>query len=178
MASKKFMRIFWDGGVTVLDLGCMEIWDGADMALLRESLTQLIVSDKRRSIGIDMAHVKYIPSGFFGMLFDWYETGVQIRLYSPQPNVQSMLWFSRFFERIDENCHQLAPQAIVDEFPVSSVRQDRAVNGHASNGYAADGLSIENRSPAVLCDDSEPPPATVELRRSGTKKLAARVLPR
>ena len=51
----------------------------------------------RRRIGIDMSHVKYIPSGFFGMLFDWYETGVQIRLYSPQPNVRRMIWFNQFF---------------------------------------------------------------------------------
>jgi anti-anti-sigma regulatory factor len=111
MANKKFLRVFPDEQVTVLDLGEMEIWDGADMALLRESLTRLIKSEKRRSIGIDMRHVKYIPSGFFGMLFDWYETGVQIRLYGPQPNVRRMLWFNRFFEHIAEDCHELKPQA-------------------------------------------------------------------
>jgi hypothetical protein len=111
MANKKFLRVFPDEQVTVLDLGDMEIWDGADMALLRESLTRLIKSEKRRSIGIDMRHVKYIPSGFFGMLFDWYETGVQIRLYGPQPNVRRMLWFNRFFETIADDCHELRPQA-------------------------------------------------------------------
>lgn len=111
MANKKFLRVFPDDQVTVLDLGDMEIWDGADMALLRESLTRLIKAEKHRSIGIDMRHVKYIPSGFFGMLFDWYETGVQIRLYGPQPNVRRMLWFSRFFEAIADNCHELKPQA-------------------------------------------------------------------
>jgi len=117
MANKKFLRVFPDSQVTVLDLGDMEIWDGADMALLRESLTRLIKGERRRSIGIDMSHVKYIPSGFFGMLYDWYETGVQIRLYSPQPNVRRMLWFSRFFEPVGNDSHLLKPQREPD-FPM------------------------------------------------------------
>lgn len=111
MANKRFLRLCVDEQVTILALGEMEIWDGADMALLRESLTRLIKAEKRRAIGIDMTHVKYIPSGFFGMLFDWYETGVQIRLYGPQPNVRRMLWFNRFFKPVADNCHQLCPRA-------------------------------------------------------------------
>ncbi|MSR57637.1 MAG: anti-sigma factor antagonist [Planctomycetaceae bacterium] len=117
MANKRYLRVYPDDRTTVLDLGEMEIWDGADMALLRESLTRLITAEKRRSIGIDMTHVKYIPSGFFGMLFDWYEAGVQIRLYTPQPNVRRMLWFKRFFEPLNENCHLLKPQ-VENQFPL------------------------------------------------------------
>lgn len=109
--SKKFLQLVPSDGYTVLRLGEMEIWDGADMALLRESLTRLIRAEKHRKIGIDMSHVKYIPSGFFGMLFDWYETGVQIRLYSPQPNVRRMLWFVHFFEPVEAQGFQLAPHS-------------------------------------------------------------------
>lgn len=115
--SKKFLQLVPNDGFTVLNLGDMEIWDGADMALLRESLTRLIKAEKHRRIGIDMSHVKYIPSGFFGMLFDWYETGVQIRLYAPQPNVRRMLWFNQFFSAIEANCFSLAPQTSAS-FPV------------------------------------------------------------
>jgi len=110
MASKKFLRLVPNDSFTVLNLGDMEIWDGADMALLRESLTRLIKAEKHRRIGIDMSHVKYIPSGYFGMLFDWYETGVQIRLYSPQPNVRQMLWFNRFFSAVEAHCFELTMQ--------------------------------------------------------------------
>jgi hypothetical protein len=117
MASKKFLQLVPDDSFTVLNLGDMEIWDGADMALLRESLTRLIKVEKRRRIGIDMSHVKYIPSGFFGMLFDWYETGVQIRLYAPQPNVRLMLWFNHFFKAVHGDCFALAPKAVA-EFPM------------------------------------------------------------
>jgi anti-anti-sigma regulatory factor len=109
--SKKLMRVLPNDGFAVMHLGEMEIWDGADMALLRESLTRLIKADKQRSIGVDMTYVKYIPSGFFGMLFDWFETGVQIRLYAPQPNVRRMLWFNQFFEAAGQDCFELAPQA-------------------------------------------------------------------
>ena len=97
MASKKFLQLAVNDGFTVLNLGDMEIWDGADMALLRESLARLIRAQRHRSIGIEMSHVKYIPSGFFGMLFDWHELGVAIRLYTPQPRVANMLWFRQFF---------------------------------------------------------------------------------
>src|SRR5690606_34762558 len=57
----------WDG-VTVLDLGDMDIWDGADLSLLRDTLTELIQEDGCRDIGVRMHQVKYVPSGFFGML--------------------------------------------------------------------------------------------------------------
>jgi len=108
--SKKPFRLVSRDGFTVLELGSAEIWDGADMALLRETLTRLIKAEKHSAIGVDMTYVKYIPSGFFGMLFDWFETGVQIRLYTPQPNVRKMLWFHQFFEAIGHECFELAPQ--------------------------------------------------------------------
>lgn len=111
MASKKSLQLIPNEGFTVLNLGEMEIWDGADMALLRESLTRLIRAEKHRRIGIDMRHVKYIPSGFFGMLFDWFETGVHVRLYSPQPNVCRMLWFKQFFDVAGADCFELALQS-------------------------------------------------------------------
>ena len=107
--SKKPLRLVPRDGFMVLELGTAEIWDGADMALLRESLTRLIKAEKHLAIGVDMTYVKYIPSGFFGMLFDWFETGVQIRLYTPQPNVRKMLWFNQFFEAVGHDSFELAP---------------------------------------------------------------------
>ena len=108
MASKRDrLRIHnWDG-VTVLDLGDMDIWDGADLALLRETLHNLIEVQRRRSIGVSMHHVKYIPSGFFGMMFDWHEKGIEISLYSPQVNVAHMLWFRQFFEHVGNGRYML-----------------------------------------------------------------------
>ena len=86
----------WDG-VAVLDLGQIDIWDGADLSLLRETLVDQIERKKQRLIGVNIDWVKYIPSGFFGMLFDWYERGTAIFLYSPQPNVANMVSFKQFF---------------------------------------------------------------------------------
>jgi len=109
MASKKRDRMtihMWNG-YSVLDLGDVEIWDGADLSLLRETLTRLIAADGRRLIGVDMTHVKYIPSGFFGMLYDWHDQGVSIRLYSPKEHVENMLWFRQFFDKVDEGCFKL-----------------------------------------------------------------------
>lgn len=94
-------------GCTVIGIGSMEIWDGADLSLIRDTLSTLVVRQRQRSIGIDMSSVKYVPSGFFGMLFDWFEEGIKVRLFSPQPRVANMLWFKRFFEAENEEIFYL-----------------------------------------------------------------------
>ncbi|MEM7812682.1 MAG: STAS domain-containing protein [Planctomycetota bacterium] len=88
-------------GITVLDLGEMDIWDGADLALIRDTLIRLITRENKRKIAVDMTHVKYVPSGFFGMLYDWTERGVSIFLYRPQPRIKVMLWFQHFVAEVD-----------------------------------------------------------------------------
>lgn len=105
---KRMVIDIMDDGTHLLHMGEMEIWDGADLSLLREGFTQLIERDGIRAIIIDMHFVKYIPSGFFGMLFDWHEKrGVWFALTLPQPNVQRMLWFQQFFRRTEEGCYEL-----------------------------------------------------------------------
>src|SRR5690349_20489055 len=92
---RRFKRMLIDvqDDLLLLRVGEMDIWDGADLVLLREGLFKLIEQEGCRAIAIDMTWVKYIPSGFFGMLFDWQEKrGVHFSLTQPQPNVQRMLW--------------------------------------------------------------------------------------
>ena len=104
---RKKMNLGDRTGVAVMDLGGMDIWDGADLALIRDTLVRLIVTDRRRRIGVDMTHVKYIPSGFFGMLLDWQDRGVEIFLYDPQPNVRNMLWFRHFAEPVGDAAYRM-----------------------------------------------------------------------
>ena len=108
MASRK-QRLsihHWDN-VAVIDLGGMDIWDGADMSLLRETLSNLIERDRCPAVGVNMEHVKYIPSGFFGMLFDWHDRGIEMSLFTPQANVSRMLWFRQFFDPKENGRYQL-----------------------------------------------------------------------
>lgn len=81
----------------LVGIGDMEIWDGADLALLRDMLTKVIAQDGYHKIAIDLSSVKYLPSGFFGMLFELYEQGIKVQLYRPQTIVQNFLWFKMFF---------------------------------------------------------------------------------
>lgn len=105
---KRMVIDITDDGTHLLHMGEMEIWDGADLSLLREGFAQLIERDGVRSVIIDMHFVKYIPSGFFGMLFDWHEKrGVWFALTLPQPNVQRMLWFQQFFRRTEDGFYEL-----------------------------------------------------------------------
>ncbi|WP_299459451.1 hypothetical protein [uncultured Gimesia sp.] len=115
MASKRDrMSVYVREGVTVLDFGTMEIWDGADLALLRETLTRLVDKEKCQSIGVELTSVKYIPSGFFGMLYDLYEKGIGVTLYSPQPNVASMLWFKQFCLHTEDGRYLLKSDHLVE----------------------------------------------------------------
>ena len=75
MARKHKMRIETLQGYQVIKLGPMEIWDGSDLALLRETLCRLIDRERVTRVSVDMSFVKFVPSGFFGMLFDWSEQG-------------------------------------------------------------------------------------------------------
>jgi hypothetical protein len=104
---KERMKIREEKGVTILDLGQVEIWDGADLALLRDTFARKCGRNGVKSLGVDMSSVKYVPSGFFGMLFDWHEMGVAIRLYTPQPRVANMLWFRQFFDEESKGAYLL-----------------------------------------------------------------------
>jgi hypothetical protein len=104
----KRMLIEVKDGLHLLQLGEMEIWDGADLALLREGLFHLIDGEDCEAIAIDMRYVKYIPSGFFGMLFDWQEkSNTRFALTPPQPNVQRMVWFRQFFKLNSEGLYEM-----------------------------------------------------------------------
>lgn len=107
MARKKGCTIDVREKHHVVVVGDMEIWDGADLALLRETLARLVDSERRKAVGIDLNFVKYIPSGFFGMLYDYAERGISVRVYSPQPHVREMLWFREFFDALAGDAFQL-----------------------------------------------------------------------
>lgn len=107
MAKRNRLHFHDWNGAKVIDLGTMEIWDGADLALLRETLTLLIERQRHHSIGVNMEFVKYIPSGFFGLLYDWREKGIRVQLFNPQPHVQRMLWFQQFMQPIAKGCFLL-----------------------------------------------------------------------
>lgn len=114
--ANRFDRITIDDrdGFHVLDLGCVDIWDGADLSLLRESLNLLITTQGESAVGVDLSHVKYIPSGFFGMIYDWREHGVDVRLYDPQPNVAKMTWFRQFAEPLGDGVFDLVGEGRID----------------------------------------------------------------
>ncbi len=107
MARKNPMRVETRRRYQVIDLGPIEIWDGADLALLRETLTQLISVKGFVRIGVDMSHVKYVPSGFFGMIFDWCEQGATICLDDPCERVRNMIWFRQFLVHVGDDRYRL-----------------------------------------------------------------------
>ena len=143
---KQRMKLHNRDGVTVMDLGAIEIWDGADLSLLRDTLTALIEQEGCRSIGVAMTSVKYIPSGFFGMLFDWHERGIEMRLYSPQPNVANMLWFRRFFEHEGEGSYVLTSERARELMPVGNAWHDQSRWDVDDDEYASKPVAAAGRN--------------------------------
>ena len=127
MVSQKKQRltVCIEEDLAIVSLDRMEIWDGADLALIRETLTSLIEQDGYRAIGINLSAVKYIPSGFFGMLFEWYEQGLKVRLYDPQVNVAQMLWFRMFFISEDHGSYILNDHEMRGNSPSEQVAYRR-----------------------------------------------------
>jgi hypothetical protein len=125
MAERKYthgLRVYSASGCQVIDIGDMEIWDGADLSLLRDALVSLIKRERKGSIGVDMRAVQYVPSGFFGMLFDWYESGIQVRLIAPQARVMNMLWFRQFFRLVEKDVYELNDRGVTA--PVASEAEE------------------------------------------------------
>ncbi len=110
MAERKYthgLKLTREQGVMLINIGDMEIWDGADLSLVRDTLAVLIRDKEKRAVGVDMQYVQYVPSGFFGMLFDWFDTGVEVHLVRPRERVRNMLWFRKFFKLVDSGIYRL-----------------------------------------------------------------------
>ena len=119
MAERKYthgLRLNRRGSATVISIGEMEIWDGADLSLIRDTIVQLVSEKRLDEVGIDMQFVQHVPSGFFGMLFDWHERGVLITLHEPRERVTQMLWFRKFFKDDDSQTFRLYDGEGIDEF--------------------------------------------------------------
>lgn len=148
MSSRKKQRltIRTEEDFAIVALDDMEIWDGADLALLREALTNLIEKDGFRAIGVDLSTVKYIPSGFFGMLFEWYEQGLKVRLYYPQKNVEQMLWFRMFFVSDDEGAYKLNDCEMRGNSPNEQVAYHRREFMAAAESLDDDDVEVQIKS--------------------------------
>lgn len=125
LRKKNRLTVRTEDDLAIVALDDMEIWDGADLALLRETLTNLIEKDGYRAIGVDLSAVKYIPSGFFGMLFEWYDQGLKVQLYWPQSNVVQMLWFRMFFVSKEDGIYQLNDDEMRHNSPNEQVAYHR-----------------------------------------------------
>ena len=122
--------------LTILEMDPIEIWDGADLSLVRDMLVHVIEKEDAKAVAVDMSYVKYIPSGFFGMLYDWFEKGIRISLIKPQENVTQMLWFKCFFTNTGEGMyllHRGKSVAVPKEDNETWESQSEMISEHASS---------------------------------------------
>jgi len=145
---RKRLTITQENGVTLISLGNMEIWDGADLALIRDTLIEQVQKYDRQMLAVDMQTVKYIPSGFFGMLSEWRDRGVSISVKGVQENVSNMLWFQQFFVESIPGMHHLQEEP---QFEMNSIFADPDVADEESAAEAEDHQDREIRLEEVSC---------------------------
>lgn len=101
-AQRRAQRVVRDrDGIAVVSLGVANVWDFGDLVRLRE-VANVLIREGRQRIGIDLAHVGYLPSGFMNMLCEWQERGLDVYLFDARPNVRDMLWYRWFTEPVSE----------------------------------------------------------------------------
>lgn len=101
-------------GMNCIRLGMAEIWDGADLALLRE-----VLFDARlklgKVIGVDMSKVRSIPSGTFGLFHSVIDLGKSIILLAPTQEIRNLTGFGHFCTK---------PHATIPDAYIFKARQD------------------------------------------------------
>lgn len=118
MAERKYthgLEISMYRGMPVLSIGTMEIWDGADLSLVRDTIFRLVREDDIESVGIDANFVQHVPSGFFGMMYDWHDRGLSVYLINPRERVKQMLWFRKFFSESEPGIFSIYNGQGIDE---------------------------------------------------------------
>lgn len=144
----------------MIGLDVLEIWDGADLIVLREALAALIESDGHLSIGIDLSSVMHIPSGFFGMLFEWYESGVEVLLYAPGTHVRNMFWFRMYFREhpLRRDIFRLTDADVRDNTPNEQEEYHRREFSDGADNAAFESLENHSEHAPDIFDiaDSEP----------------------
>lgn len=131
------------GTNALLSIGTQQIWDKGDLMQLQAELDRLVARDQFESITIDTRYVEYVPSGFFGLLYDFHLEGVRIWLCEPSPRMRRMIWFRQFLYRIDDDLYgfRQQPQLIL-------VAPPETKNG--STVSAASDAHREARSPQPI----------------------------
>ena len=104
-----------DGDAALVCVGRKQVWDRADLSLLRDTFHRL-VHDGSRSISVNLSGLQCIPSGFFGSLMDLSDRGIAVFLVAPHERVRQMLWFREFFHRDCVDCYSLRQEQCTFRF--------------------------------------------------------------
>ena len=71
----------------------MEILEHSESCLIRDWID---TQPKDIHVTIDLDGVNHLPSGFFGMIYSYYETGVRFAFINLSDRLRNFLWIKRF----------------------------------------------------------------------------------
>ena len=112
---RKRLKMVHRADATIINLGEMEIWDGADLALIRDTLFEMIVEQNHESVGVDMTLGQIRPQRILRHAQRLERQGdPQSSCILRQPNVREMLWFRQFFVPAADDCFLLTAQSVSD----------------------------------------------------------------
>lgn len=117
-----------DGDCHVVKLNPGDIWENAELISIRDTFVFLFQNMGVTSLGVDLKGVKHLPSGFFGLLHDWYDRGAGVRLYAPGREITGMLWFRQFFRCLHEDTYIF--DATVGSVPSETTAKNSGIEHH------------------------------------------------
>ena len=89
------LRVYETGPVSVLGFGGEEILDQIDLGECRTEILELLEQHNCRVLGFDLTGVRYVPSGFLGLLASFRRLGIEVHLYNPSDDVREVLQITK-----------------------------------------------------------------------------------
>jgi len=91
MAIVPELEIYSTGPLTVLGFGGRTVLDHLRVADCRDWIVELIKEHSVESLAFDLTGVRYIPSGFLGLLASIHKLGVEVLLFNACEDIREVL---------------------------------------------------------------------------------------
>jgi anti-anti-sigma factor len=92
------LRVYETGPLTVVGFGGAEILDQVDLVECRKEILDLLKQHESKVLAFDLSGVRYVPSGFLGLLASLKSMGIEVHLYNPSADVREVMAITRLEE--------------------------------------------------------------------------------